>query len=240
MAFYKSFSDTTATPIGKWIVNTKYNSLIKSISKQIDLEGATVLEIGPGTGEFSDKLRELGVDVHMIEPNSYLKEILGKKGYTKIENYSVPPLTAENNTYDLIVMINVFEHLHNHENAVHMMKELKRTLKDDGILAVNTPEVLFFGLYFWEADYTHNYVTTRNRFEQMFIDFEMKVEVKRLYSGPIHGWWTPLISYFMRSLFFIDLISSFKIRKKINKLRFSLLTNVFFIARKQKNSNEHN
>jgi len=237
MAFYKSFSNTKPTKLGKWIVASKYASMAKAISNQIDLDGAKILEIGPGAGEFSDRLRTLGADMHMIEPSNYSRTVLAEKGYKNIEDYFAPPLRDADNTYDAIIMINVFEHLQSHSNAIQMMDEINRTLKEGGILVVNTPEVLFFGLYFWESDYTHNYVTTRNRFEQIFIDYEMKIEIKRLYSGPIHGFWTPIISYILRAMFFIDLIPSFRIRKKINKLRFNLLTNVFFITRKENSSN---
>jgi SAM-dependent methyltransferase len=235
MGFYKAFAqhDKTTT-LGTFFVEEKAKSIVKAIKKHYALDGSKILEIGPGRGLLAQKLRDQGADVTLAEPSAHMQNILRSKGFEKFRNYFVPPIVEKDNSYDIIVMHNVFEHLHTHADAMHTMEEIRRVLKDGGLFVVNTPEVLHWGIYFWDGDYTHNYVTTRSRFEQIFTDYSFEEKVKRLYSGPFHGFWTPIVTWIVNSMFFVDWISDTKLRKKINKLRFGLLPNIFFVVKKVK------
>jgi SAM-dependent methyltransferase len=98
--------------------------------------GAKILDIGAGHGAFSKRLHEMGFEVHACDlfPEIFhYKEVECKKvDITK-------PFPYERNQFDLVLAIEVSEHILDHEN---LFKEAKRVLKSDGRFCLSTPNVL--------------------------------------------------------------------------------------------------
>ncbi len=236
MAFYDSYNNLSdrITPMGRVLVGARVDSMLKAVKKHLDLKNADVLEVGPGKGYISRVLRKNGANVHLIEPGSALKEKLAAEGFENIKDYFVPPIQEDDESMDLIVMDNVFEHLHYHEKATEMLEEAHRVLRPGGAIMIHCPEILSWGALFWNGDYTHNYPTSRRRLEQMFADYDFEILVNRNYSGPVHGLFAPFLGFLAKCLFWIDWLPVRKWRDQFNKLRSTFLINVFFVARPRK------
>lgn len=232
MAFYSSFASSSVTPAGRWLVDKKLETILKLLSKRMTLKNKRVLEIGPGRGLLAQKLRTYTKNMTLIEPSEQLRKALKDTGFKDIKNYFVPPIKEDNASFDAIFILNVFEHMHGPEQALKLMQEMRRVLKKGGFLIMNTPDVTFWQTQFWNGDYTHNYVTTRRRLEQQFIDNRFTICESMLCSGPFFGWWTPFLNYIMKALWFSDLLNEGSLKTKLDKIRFTFLSDVLLIAQK--------
>ena len=63
----------------------------------------------------------------------------------------IDKIPYDDSSFDAIVGFDVIEHIH---DCSHLMKEVKRVLKDDGILILETPDIDLTGDSFWN-DSTH-------------------------------------------------------------------------------------
>lgn len=101
-----------------------------------------VLEIGPGPGYFSPHIASclkngslvlMDIQQEMLQK---AKKRLDKKGHKNVE-YSVTDgveFDLENDSFDRIFMVTVIGEVQNKERY---LKEISRTLKDDGILSIS-------------------------------------------------------------------------------------------------------
>ena len=85
-----------------------------------------LLDIGAGTGDFLTVAKQNGWETTGIEPSEKAKAIATKKGISFAEATD----KLENNSFDVITMWHVLEHVPNLEQQI---KELKRLLKPDGL-----------------------------------------------------------------------------------------------------------
>jgi 2-polyprenyl-3-methyl-5-hydroxy-6-metoxy-1,4-benzoquinol methylase len=95
-----------------------------------------VLDMGAGHGAFSQKLYEMGYDVQACDLFPELFEF-DKIGCTKAD--ITKPFPYTDNTFDLIIAIEVSEHIIDHEV---FFSECSRILKPGGKLYITTPNVL--------------------------------------------------------------------------------------------------
>ena len=108
----------------------------------------SVLDIGAGTGDFLSVVKENGWNTIGVEPSEKAKAIAQKKGVSFVEQTS----ELENNSFDVITMWHVLEHVPNLDNQI---KELKRLLKPNGSLIIAVPNFKSFDAKqygnFWAA-----------------------------------------------------------------------------------------
>lgn len=102
--------------------------LINSLSKA----KGNLLDIGAGTGDFLALAKENGWHTIGVEPNQKARSIAVKKGVSFVE--STKPLA--DNSFDVITMWHVLEHVPNLESQI---SELKRLLKPEGTVLVAVP-----------------------------------------------------------------------------------------------------
>ena len=109
-------------------------------------EGATVLDIGSGSGTLGRVVKTLGKNVYIdgIEPNEYASGLAGpyyRSVYTGFaqEYYSM----IKENKYDYIVLADVLEHMPNpHDFLVALFKNLSNSTK----LIISVPNIAFGAL----------------------------------------------------------------------------------------------
>lgn len=106
-------------------------SHIKRIKKS-----GRLLDIGTNMGFFLKKALEYGYDGEGIEPSPSLAKIAKEQLSLKIHNGFIQDFNLPEKGFDIITMIDVFEHI---GNPKVMLKELRKLLKDDGILTIKVP-----------------------------------------------------------------------------------------------------
>ena len=107
-----------------------------------------ILDIGAGTGDFLSVAKQNGWQTIGVEPSDKAKSIAIKKGVLFVENTD----ELENNSFDVISMWHVLEHVPDLDAQI---KELKRLLKPDGTLLIAVPnfksfDAKYYGK-FWAA-----------------------------------------------------------------------------------------
>ncbi len=96
--------------------------------------GARLLEIGCGTGVFLAKAREHGFDCSGLELSSYAADFVRKMGIP-VETKAIEEANFPDNSWDVIVMREVIEHL---PHPMEALKTIYRWLKPGGVLFMAT------------------------------------------------------------------------------------------------------
>lgn len=119
-----------------------------NLINNLQLNKGTLLDIGAGTGDFLSVANANGWKTTGIEPSEKAKSIATKKGVSFAENTD----DLDNNSFDVITMWHVLEHVPNVENQI---KELKRLLKPNGTILIAVPNFNSFDAkhygVFWAA-----------------------------------------------------------------------------------------
>lgn len=107
-----------------------------------------ILDIGSGTGDFLSVAKQNGWETIGVEPSEKAKLIAKSKGVSFVDKTA----ELENNSFDVISMWHVLEHVPNLDNQI---KELKRLLKPKGSLIIAVPNFKSFDAKqygkFWAA-----------------------------------------------------------------------------------------
>ncbi|MEJ2593556.1 MAG: class I SAM-dependent methyltransferase [bacterium] len=99
--------------------------------------GGSALDIGQGTGEFLQYLKEKGWKVTGIEPNAKARNFA--RQHYQIESFGEEKLNdLPTNGFDLITMWHVLEHV---VDLQARMKEIKRLIHGKGILIIAVPNL---------------------------------------------------------------------------------------------------
>jgi len=159
----------------------------------------SVLEIGPGRGEFAELCLAQRMDYHAVEPNAGLADALRRKG-AHVVCARVPPLPALDGTFDLVVMVNVMEHMNGLEQALDVSCQIKSVLNPGGKFLIHSPDYLSWRSQFFNCDFSHNYVTTRRRLDQLLMNAGYVDIRSRYMSGPFTGAGAVLLSAFASRL----------------------------------------
>lgn len=128
-----------------WPVRLFRKSVLKQIKyrKMVEVVGTTagrhILEIGSDNGVFSYLFRQRGGHWKSAELDersvNAIKELVQTDVY---RIYDGAPLPFQDNEFDIVVIVDIIEHLHDDEG---FMCEIHRVLKPEGLLIVNAPNV---------------------------------------------------------------------------------------------------
>jgi 2-polyprenyl-3-methyl-5-hydroxy-6-metoxy-1,4-benzoquinol methylase len=137
--YYES-EDYISHTDGKRSLFEKLYQLIKNIAlkSKLDLINSSqktkgsLLDIGAGTGDFLSVARKQGWKTMGFEPNAKAKGIAISKGVSLLDDTNL----AEDQSFDVITMWHVLEHVPNIEIQI---KEVKRLLKPTGTLFIAVP-----------------------------------------------------------------------------------------------------
>ena len=177
----------------------------------------SILDIGAGTGDFLSFVQQEGWQALGVEPSEKAKAIAKKKGVSFVAN----TIELENNSFDVISMWHVLEHVPDLDSQI---KELKRLLKPNGTLIIAVPNFKSFDAKhygkFWAAFDVpiHFWHFSKTAIKLLFEQEEMKL-VKTL-PMKFDSYYVSLLSEkykngkmnFIRA-FFIGLQSNWKAKK---------------------------
>ncbi|WP_136482804.1 class I SAM-dependent methyltransferase [Cognatitamlana onchidii] len=140
-------------------------------------EKKTLLDVGCGTGDFLHKAQNNGWSISGVEPNDEARAIANSKTHKAVYNIE-QLLQFENNSFDVITLWHVLEHLPNLNEQLAVFKKL---LKTNGTLVIAVPNYRSFdaGYYksFWAAFDVprHLWHFNRKSVSKLFNSIEMEV-----------------------------------------------------------------
>lgn len=126
--------------------NNYFLPVLRSVASAVDIANAKVLDVGCGTGLFMSSFVKWGcTELYGVDgPTEYADRAL-ERGYKEIkfvDDLCSSRLPFEDNTFDLIVCKDVFEHL---LDPVFALGEIYRVLRPGGKLLLHVPN--HFPLY---------------------------------------------------------------------------------------------
>ena len=95
-----------------------------------------LLDVGTNMGFFLRKARDFGYDTEGVEPSPTVSEIAREQWGLKIHTSFLESANLPPNSYDIITLIDVFEHV---TNPKALLNTCNSILKDDGIIAIKVP-----------------------------------------------------------------------------------------------------
>jgi SAM-dependent methyltransferase len=168
--FYRWFSDRQKelTSFGKARRGRTERSRLGLLMRHTSPPGE-FLEIGPGQGSLALLARDAGWRYRAVEASTILIDQLREKGLEVIEGWA-PPIPVADESCDVVYADQVLEHMSGIDAAREFVAEARRALKPGGTLFIVVPDYLKERGFFWDVDYTHNFVTTERRVRQLLYD----------------------------------------------------------------------
>jgi len=182
-SFFDHYSEGRPTGFGNRLM-TSMSSLVFQFA-EVE-QGMIVMEIGPGRGQFADVCLENGVEYWAIEPNNQMADALQNRG-ARVIRCVVPPMPEIEQRFDIVVMNNVMEHLDSMTSALTLSRQVCELLNPGGRFVISSPDYANWGKYFFLVDFTHNYVTSYRRIEQLLNNAGFMNIQARYHSGPFVG-----------------------------------------------------
>lgn len=166
--FYKSFSEKKLTSYGSGRRGKIERHRLALLHRYAKAPG-DMFEIGPGHGSLAEQAVAAGWNYTAVEASPILIDVLRKKGLKVLEAWT-PPMPMGDATADVVYADQVLEHMSGIDAARQFTAEALRCLRPGGIFFVVVPDYLKERTFFWDVDYTHNFVTTERRVRQLFND----------------------------------------------------------------------
>ena len=155
--------------------NANIKNKFKIISNRA--KGKSILDIGCGTGELLNYFQQKGWDVRGVEPNKSARYFASKNynldvfDENKIDHY-------EKNSFDVISMWHVLEHV---PDLNSRMNQLKNLIKNDGLIIIalpnlNSPDAVKYGSHWAGLDVPrHLYHFTEDTFQVLLKKHNMEL-----------------------------------------------------------------
>lgn len=120
---------------GWWFIS-KRNIITSIIIKyQPTKRNLRILDIGCGTGFILEGLKNVG-SLYGIDIDSRTVKICNEKGLTGVIKGNILKIPYNDNTFDIVITIDVLEHI---DNDIKAVSECFRVLKKQGILIIHVP-----------------------------------------------------------------------------------------------------
>lgn len=110
---------------------------LKKHSDRIPSPGAKILDIGTAGGAFLEAATQYGYRAYGMEPSADLVH-RGKARGLNIEQGTIESHNFEPNSFDMVCLWDVIEHLPDPKAALN---EVRKLLKPEGILLINYPDI---------------------------------------------------------------------------------------------------
>ena len=108
--------------------NVEFHTAMKYIHEYIK-EGYKVLDVGAGTGRYSEMLQNEGYDVTAIELVKHNLRYIEKRGIKCYQGNAIDLSRFEDNSFDIVLLFGPMYHLLTMEEKVKALEEAKRVSK---------------------------------------------------------------------------------------------------------------
>ena len=129
-----------------------------------------MLEIGPGHGSLARAAVAAGWRYRGVEASRVLAEQLTREGPRHRPGLDAADSRRRRRRADVVYADQVLEHMSGIDAAREFVAEARRILRSKGVLFVVVPDYLKERQFFWDIDYTHNFITTERRVRQLLYD----------------------------------------------------------------------
>jgi len=231
--FYRTFSEKRLTRTGEARRDRIERTRLGQVMRFRQPPGK-LLEIGPGQGGIARLARDAGWAYTAVEPSPILADQLRTSGFDVIEAWT-PPIPSADASQDVIYLDQVLEHMSGIDAARALVAEARRVLRPAGLLYIVVPDYLKERGFFWDIDYTHNFVTTERRVRQLLYDggFEVLEMVRSI--GAARGLARDLLAgiSLVTNLPGVDALSRYtRSEELLFKVRKNLFETLAFVARR--------
>ena len=147
------------------------------------LDVSSILEVGVGFGELADYCRRKGMQWVGVDANQNLVERLKNQGFPVYQGV-LPEYPSVKESYQMIFASHFIEHLKDYQEALAFLNASRQNLERTGgrYLLLLYPDIEKIGHFFWQ-DYTHSFVTTKKRIEDMLFDSGWKIRKSGRYTA---------------------------------------------------------
>lgn len=233
--FYRDFSERqkTVTDFGRARRGRTERSRLGLLMQHATPPG-DMLEIGPGKGSLALLAIDAGWRYRAIEASPVLIKELRSQGLEIVEGWA-PPIRTGDSTCDVIYADQVLEHMSGIDAARELVAEALRALRPGGVFFVVVPDYLKERGFFWDVDYTHNFVTTERRVRQLLYDGGFKVECVVRSIGAATGFRRDILAAgaVLTNLPGLDTLSRYsRTEDLLFRIRKNLFETLEFVARK--------
>jgi SAM-dependent methyltransferase len=233
--FYRWFSERRLTKFGSARRGRIERSRLGLLEAAIAPPG-DMLEVGPGTGSLAAGAVAAGWRYRAIEASETLVTALRAKGFDVTFAWA-PPIPADNYSCDVVYADQVLEHMSGIDAAREFVAESLRALRPGGVCFIVVPDYLKERAFFWDVDYTHNFVTTERRVRQLLYDGGFEVERVVRSIGVATGLARDLLAAgaLLVNIPGIDALSRYtRTEDLLFRIRKNLFETLTFVARKPK------
>jgi 2-polyprenyl-3-methyl-5-hydroxy-6-metoxy-1,4-benzoquinol methylase len=113
--------------------------------------GSRLLEIGCGNGSFLTAMRQLGWEVHGLEPDAKAAQVARSKNIPVVAG-TLDSSTFPEASFDAISLHHVIEHLH---NPMEVLEICLRLLRPSGVISIITPNFSSRGSKIYKQNWYH-------------------------------------------------------------------------------------
>lgn len=129
-----------------------------------------LLDVGCGPGLFLDEAKKKGWDVQGLDLSGWAAEYAKDHFGVQVTTGTLLDAHFPDRSFDVIVMNDVIEHV---ENPKAVLSEIRRILKNDGVLYLSTPDIesvwsRFLGARWWGINKFHLFISPAKRSKRCF------------------------------------------------------------------------
>lgn len=172
--YYESEDYISHTDNKKGLVSFLYQTIKKrALQNKLNLitslkkDAKSILDIGAGTGDFLKYVKSESRNVFGIEPNNKARELANIKGIPLVEDID----DFKGQTFDVITMWHVLEHVPNLEETIQKIEAL---LNPEGLLIIAVPNYKSFDAAYYKKYWAafdaprHLWHFSRNSMKKLF------------------------------------------------------------------------
>jgi len=142
-------------------------------------KSGSLLDIGCGNGSFIMFMQKFGYDVRGVELNPEAEKFASNLLKDRIFYKELKDCDFPEKTFDIITMMQSLEHVY---DLNEILSEIRRVLKDDGILFISVPNAAFFesrlfGPYYYNLEAPrHLYFFTKESIKSLMLKNDFLVD----------------------------------------------------------------
>lgn len=137
--FAHKYTEEGSGKVGGKLIDNYFKSVAGLFTESGKTSGVAI-ELGCGEGFSTERLRKILPQAMELQASEYVAELVplaqAKNPDVKVVQESVYELTHADNSFDVVFLLEVLEHLDFPDKA---LAEIKRVLKPDGVLILGVP-----------------------------------------------------------------------------------------------------